>query len=164
MSRKNPITRRALLVMTTGFVGYARSPPAAAASERDNTNRPRISIAVPEFSGDSVSDEVSPRDITEIVVSDLKASGRFVLVEPNGSIEEKVDAVPQFTRWRDLNTECLVIGRIARRPDQHIFVEFRLWNVVSGQQLVGAQYGLQPEDWRRVPHAVVQAILERLTG
>jgi TolB protein len=98
------------------------------------------------------------------VVSDLKASSRFVFVEPDGSIEEKVDAVPQFNRWRALNTECLVIGRIARRPDQRVFAEFRLWDVASGRQLYGAQYGLQPEGWRRVPHAIAQDILKRLVG
>jgi TolB protein len=157
MPSMKPLTRRTLWVTIAGFVTCARSQQAAA-------DQRRVSIAVPEFSGDSVSDDVSPRNITEIVVSDLKASGRFVFIEPDGSIEEKVGAAPQFKRWRDLNTEYLIIGRIARKPDQRVFVEFRLWDVVSGQHLVGVQYVLQSEDWRRVSHAIAEAVIERLIG
>jgi Tol biopolymer transport system component len=60
--------------------------------------------------------------------------------------------------------QCLVIGRIMRKPEQRVFVEFRLWDLVSSQQLYGAQYLLQLDDWRRVPHAIAAAILERLVG
>jgi TolB protein len=57
-----------------------------------------------------------------------------------------------------------VTGRIARKPDQRIIVEFRLWDVPTGQQLVGAQYGIHVEDWQHIPHAIAEAILERLVG
>jgi hypothetical protein len=30
--------------------------------------------------------------------------------------------------------------------------------------LIAAQYLLQLDDWRRVPHAIAEAILERLVG
>ena len=62
------------------------------------------------------------------------------------------------------STEYLVSGRIARMPDQRIKVDFRLWDVLTGRQLIGAQYGLQPEDWRRVRHVIAEAILGRLIG
>jgi TolB protein len=149
--------------MTTGFVACVRSPRADAASEGGNNQR-RISIAVPDFTGDSASADVSPRDFSEIVISDLKASGRFAFVEPDSSIEEKIDTAPQFGRWQALHTDGLVIGHISRKPDQRLFVEFRLWDVAMGQQLVGAQYILQPEDWRRVPHLIADAVIERLIG
>ena len=163
MSRMKPVTRRASLAMLTGFVTLARSPYAAAEDERDKHPQP-ISIAVPDFSGDPVSDEASARDLTEIIIADLKASGRFVLVEPDRSVDENLDPIPQFGRWRGLHAESLVIGRIARQEDRRVKVEFRLWDVATGHQLVGAQYWLQPEDWRRVPHVIAEAILGRLIG
>jgi len=119
---------------------------------------------VPDFSGSSASGEVNARDITEIITSDLKSSGRLVLIESNGLVEENLDAIPQFDKWRGINTDCLVTGRIARMPDQRVMVEFRLWDVVSGNQMIAAQYGLQLENWRRVPHAIAEAILKRLIG
>ena len=164
MPRINPVTRRTLLAIATGCVTYTGLPRAAAASERDSNNQRPISIAVPDFSGSSASDDANARNITEIITSDLKSSGRLVLIESNGLAEETLDAIPQFEKWRGINADCLVIGRIMRKRDQRIFVEFRLWDVVSGKQLYGAQYVLQLDDWRRVPHAIAEAILERLIG
>jgi TolB protein len=152
-----PLSRRTWLVTTAGFIAYARSPQAAA-------DQQRVSIAVPEFSGDSVSDDVSRRNLTEIVVADLKASSRLLLIESNVPVEENLDAVPQFDKWRAIDTAWLVTGRITRKPDQRIVVQFRLWDVATRQQLMGAQYGLQPEDWRHVPHAIAESIIERLVG
>jgi TolB protein len=43
-------------------------------------------------------------------------------------------------------------------------VEFRLWNVVSGQQMQGQQYKVRPEDSPRVPRLIADAIIEKLTG
>jgi TolB protein len=161
MPPNNPVTRRKSLAIISGLVACAGLPQAAA-SERDN-QRP-ISIAVPDFSGDLASDDASARNITEIVTSDLRASGRLALVESNGLAEENIHAVPQFDQWRGSNAEYLVTGRIIRKPDQRVLVEFRLWDVVSGKQLYAAQYLLQLDDWRRVPHAIAAAILERLIG
>jgi hypothetical protein len=80
------------MAMMAGFVTCTWSPLAAA--------QPRISIAVPEFTGDRVSDELTPHSITEIIISDLKASGRLALIEPDGLVEEAIDAIPQFDHWR----------------------------------------------------------------
>lgn len=149
-----PVSRRTSMAMIAGFVTCAR--PAAA--------QPRISIAVPDFTGDPVSDDVTPRSITEILISDLKASGRLALIESKGLVEDNIDVIPQFDQWRGIHAGNLVTGRIARKPNQRIIVEFRLWDVATGQQLIGAQYGLQSDDWRRVPHAIAENILERLIG
>jgi TolB protein len=162
MPRIRPVTRRTSLVIITGLVAGAGLPRAATASDANN-QRP-ISIAVPDFLNSSGADDISPREITEIIISDLKASGRLALIESNGLIEDSINVVPQFDQWRGINAESLVIGRIVRKPDQRRFVEFRLWDLASGHQLYGAQYLLQSDDWRRVPHAIAEAILERLVG
>jgi Tol biopolymer transport system component len=162
MPPKNPVTRRTSLAIMTGLVACAGLPRAATAN--DGNNQHRISIAVPDFSNGSGADDISPRDITEIIISDLRASGRLALIESNGLVEENINTVPQFDKWRGINAQCLVTGRIVRKPDQRIFVEFRLWDLLSGHQLYGAQYLLQSDNWRRVPHAIAEAILERLVG
>ena len=43
-------------------------------------------------------------------------------------------------------------------------VEFRLWDVSSGQQLTGQQYFTTPDNWRRIAHIVSDQVYERLTG
>jgi TolB protein len=159
-----PVTRRALLALAAGVVVCARLPQAAAENAGDNKDRRQISIAMPDFSNNAASDAVNSRDLTEAIIADLRPSGRFVFVEPDKSIEEGIDIIPKFDRWRSIHTDSLVTGRIIRKPDARIFVEFRLWDVITGQQLVGAQYWLQLDDWRRVAHLIAESILERLVG
>ena len=79
-------------------------------------------------------------------------------------IEENLDAVPQFDKWRSINAELLVTGRVTTTPDQRFKAEFRLWDVISGKITIAQQYWLRPDDSRRVPHLVAEAIFERVTG
>jgi TolB protein len=69
--------------------------------------------------------------------------------------------VPAFDKWRSIHTEWLLTGRVTQ-PDHRLKVEFRLWNVIRGTQLLGQQYFLQPEQWRNVSHVIAEAILKRL--
>jgi TolB protein len=160
MSGIKPITRRTWLAIAAGLVIGVRLRQAAA----DDNNQRRASIAVPNFSGSLSAGDTTAHDITELVISDLKAVGRLTLIEPDGLVEETINAPPHFDKWRSIHADCLIIGNIARAPDQRVKVEFRLWEMASGHQLLGAQYMLQPDDWRRSAHAIADAVLERLVG
>jgi TolB protein len=164
MSRMKPITRRALLAMTSGLVAGAQLHRAAAESGTDRDHRRPFSIAVSDLPASSTPDGESWRDIRQAIISDLRASGRFVLIEPAMPIEENLDAVPQFDKWRSIDAEVLVIGRVTPTPDQRFKAEFRLWDLVSGKMTIAQQYMLRPEDSHRVPHLMAEAIFERLTG
>jgi TolB protein len=155
-----PITRRALLLITIGLVTDAGLRPAAAEDEANKANPRRLSIAGPEASDDPTPDAPSWRNIAAIVTAQLKASGRFALIEPDAPIEGNIYTVPAFDKWRSIDTEWLLTGRVTQ-PNGRLKVEFRLWNVITGQQLRGEQYFLQPEQWRDVPQIVADAILKR---
>jgi TolB protein len=43
-------------------------------------------------------------------------------------------------------------------------VNFRLWDVYAGDQLLGVQFSSTPDNWRRVAHKVADAVYEKLTG
>ena len=85
-----------------------------------------------------------------------------MLIEPDAPIEGNINAAPAFDKWRGIDTEWLLTGRVTQ-PDRRLKVEFRLWNVITGQQVLGQQYFLKPEQWRNVPQIIAEAILKRLS-
>ncbi len=144
--------------------GILRPAPAQAALRIDiQSGAPQpIPIAITDFVG-----EAEPgRAIAGVVTSDLKRSGLFAPIDPKSFTETitNPDLAPRFPDWRAINAQGLVTGRVARQSDGRLKVEFRLWDVFAGQQLLGQQYFTQPENWRRVSHIISDAIYERLTG
>src|SRR5262245_4239380 len=125
-----------------------------------------IPIALPDFIGGGPSDGEAARGVTQVITGDLKRSGLFAPIDPAAYIEKvaSFDAAPRFPDWRVLNAQAVVTGRLTRQPDGRLKVEFRLWDVYSGQQLMGQQYFATPDNWRRIAHIISDAIYERLTG
>ena len=68
-----------------------------------------------------------------------------------------------FESWRVINAQALVTGRV-RREAARIKADFRLWDVLAGQQLTGQQYNTTAENTRRVAHIISDAIYTRITG
>jgi TolB protein len=169
MSRTKPIARHILLMMIICLVTCAGLQHASAETGVVNDNRQRFSIAVPDFSDSSTSDGASWSTMAQVIASDLKASGRFALIESNlpdesnVPTEGRVNAVPHFDRWRGTDAKWLVIGRV-KKQDHRILAEFRLWDVVKGQQALGEQYIVGSENMQRVPHVIAAEIFKKLTG
>jgi TolB protein len=121
-----------------------------------------ISIAVTDF----VADGKIGSDISGVIANDLKRSGLFQPVDRKAFIEKiaNPDAPPRFADWRVINTQALVAGRVIKEGDGRLRAQFRLWDVVSGEQMTGQQYFADPGNWRRVAHIISDAIFEALTG
>lgn len=137
--------------------------PAFALVEIDlsKSNVEPLPIAITSFAGDAVA-----QDIAEVVQSDLVNSGLFKSIEKAAFIDKATgpDAVPRFEDWRVINAQALVMGKVVRESDGRLRTEFRLWDVFSGEQLIGQQFFTRPENWRRVAHIIADSIYERLTG
>jgi TolB protein len=163
-SRMKPIGRRQFLANVCGFVSCARLRRAVAEGGTSDGEPKRFSIVVPAASDRT---DAGWRDIAQGIASDLIASGRFLQIEADLSHPDEANpnpyAPPPIERWRSTATEWLIIGR-ATRPDQRLKVEFRLWNVATGQQWLGQQYFTQPEQSQSVAHVCAQQILQRLNG
>ena len=123
-------------------------------------------IAIPDFVGGTPGDTEVARGITQIITDNLRRSGLFAPIDPAAYIEKitSFDALPRFPDWRAINAQALVTGRVTRQGDGRLKAEFRLWDVISGQQLTGQQYFTTPDNWRRIAHIISDAIYERLTG
>lgn len=121
-----------------------------------------IPIAITDFVGEAEQG----RAIAGVITNNLKRSGLFAPLDPKTFLEviQNPDLAPRFPDWRSITAQALVTGRVTRQGDGRLKVEFRLWDVYAGQQLLGQQYFTQPENWRRVAHIISDAIYQRLTG
>ena len=113
-------------------------------------------IAIPDFVGGTPGDTEVARGITQVITANLRRSGLFAPIDPAAYIEKitSFDALPRFPDWRAINAQALITGRVTRQGDGRLKVEFRLWDVTSGQQLTGQQYFTTPDNWRRIAHIV----------
>ena len=166
--RTHLLTRRRLLAGAAGIAAAGMIRPAGAVLRLEVTegNVQPVPIALPDFLGGSPADSELARSISQVITADLRRSGLFAPIDPAAYIEKIVnaDAVPRFADWKVINAQALVTGRLTRQTDGRLKSEFRLWDVFSGQQLIGQQYFTTPDNWRRVAHIISDAIYERLTG
>ena len=103
--------------------------------------------------------------IAEVVTKDLERSGLFhVLTDRYPEPNLNVAVQPQFAAWRGVNVQDLVNGAVSTDADGRLRVDFRLWDVSAGSQLIGTQFTSSPDNWRRVAHKVADAVYSRLTG
>ncbi|UTD27274.1 Tol-Pal system beta propeller repeat protein TolB [Bradyrhizobium sp. WD16] len=166
---KRLATRRQVLAAGAALLATPMLARRALAQARvqitEGTFQP-IPIAIPNFVAGSPSDGEVGNGVAQVITNNLKRSGLFAPVDPAAFVEKvtNIDSAPQFASWRAVNAQALVTGRMTRQSDGRLKAEFRLWDVVSGQQLTGQQYFTSPEYWRRIAHIISDQIYERLTG
>lgn len=153
---------RHLRTMLCALAFGAAAAPAQAQLTIDMT-RPNFEpkpIAIVDFAGDKVG-----ADIAGVVRNNLQSSGLFRSIAPGSFIQQNVNpaGAPRFPEWRGIGAEGLVVGQITQAGG-NIKVDFRLWDVVTAQQLTGFSYTSQPANWRRLAHIISDAIYKRVTG
>ena len=163
------LSRRGMLSLgSAALAGLVIDPRRAAAVTVDinQANVQPMPIAISDFVGGAASDNETARGVSEIITNNLQRSGLFAPIDPAAFLEKivNVDAVPRFPDWRTINAQALATGRVTRQADGRLKAEFRLWDVLAGQQLAGQQYFTTPDNWRRIAHIISDAIYERLTG
>ena len=151
------------LCATLAFAGVAAGARPARAQIEVDVNRGDIQplpIAVPYFAGEQGG------DIAKVIANNLERSGLFRPIDPNAFIERdlSVNVTPRFDDWKAISAQALVNGQVTVEPGGRLRVDFRLWDVYAGQQLLGLQFTSTPENWRRVAHKISDAVYERLTG
>ncbi|HYC65711.1 MAG TPA: Tol-Pal system beta propeller repeat protein TolB, partial [Reyranellaceae bacterium] len=119
-----------------------------------------VPIAIVDFAGDRVGAEIAA-----VVRNNLQNSGLFRSIPPGAFIQGNINpnAAPRFPDWRQVGAAGLVVGQVTNAGG-NIKVDFRLWDVVVGQQAAGLSFTTQPDKWRRLAHIISDAIYKRVTG
>jgi len=123
-----------------------------------------LPIAVVPF-GWSGAAAAAPENIAAIVTADLNRSGRFESLPDRDLIAHPTEgAQVQFQNWRMVKVDGLVIGTVTENADGNFTVQFELYDVLRGTQLIGTSFPTSRADLRRVAHHISDVIYEKLTG
>lgn len=120
-----------------------------------------LPIAIVDFAGDPSLGTL----MSSVVTNNLRRSGYFTPLDKARFPESpSFDAAPNFEKWRGTGIQALVTGRVGRDAGGKLKVEFRLWDVTSGQQVTGQQYGTDPGNARRAGHLISDVVYTKITG
>jgi TolB protein len=100
-------------------------------------------------------------EIVSVITNDLKSCGLFAPLDPAAFIGGDNGPLPNFQNWKAIGAQALVTGTVTDMGGQSR-VEFRLWDVLTGQQLQGTAY--TSPNRRRIAHIIADVIYERMLG
>jgi len=102
---------------------------------------------------------------SDVVSSDLLRSGRFAPVPENELLSrpqsnEKID----FNTWRVGAIDHLVVGSVSPAGNKKYTVQFQLFDVYKGEQLLGYSLTTDMKSLRYTAHHISDLIFQQLTG
>ena len=104
-------------------------------------------------------------EISIVVENNLKTSGLFNPLSKDAFLQEADIAhlKPRFEDWALIKAQALITGKVTYQ-DEKLRVEFRLWDVLAGKEMMALAFTTVPSNWRRVGHIITDKVYERLTG
>ena len=104
-------------------------------------------------------------DISKIVENNLKSSGLFNPLKKDAFLQKPDIAhlKPRFEDWSLIKAQALITGEVKYENDK-LRVEFRLWDVLAGKEMMALAFTTVPNNWRRVGHIITDKVYQRLTG
>ena len=104
-------------------------------------------------------------EISKIVENNLRTSGLFNPLDKNAFLQEPdiANLKPRFEDWKLIKAQALITGKVSFKEDK-LRVEFRLWDVLAGREMMALAFTTVPTNWRRVGHIISDKIYQRLTG
>ena len=163
------LARRPCLGLILAGVGTLCLPGTAQAQLTIRIDDPNfqplpVAIVVPQAA--TAEEKKTAKSIAAVVTNNLKNSGLFRPVDPKAFIQRDGSEViaPRFNDWKAIGAEALVTGRLFHRTNGDVRIEFRLWDIAGGQQIVGRALETRRPNWRRLAHKMSDAIYQRLTG
>ena len=104
-------------------------------------------------------------EISKVIEKNLKTSGLFNPLDRNAFLQapDIAHLKPRFEDWNLIKAQALITGKV-KNIDDKLRVEFRLWDVLAGKEMMALAFTTVPNNWRRVGHIITDKVYERLTG
>ncbi len=105
------------------------------------------------------------QEISKVVENNLKQSGLFNPLDKDAFLQKPdiAHVKPRFEDWALIKAQALITGEV-KFTDEKLRVEFRLWDILAGKEIMALAFTTVPENWRRVGHIITDKVYERLTG
>ncbi|MBD1134989.1 Tol-Pal system protein TolB [Pelagibacterales bacterium SAG-MED47] len=104
-------------------------------------------------------------EISLVVEKNLKISGLFNPLNKDAFLQSPdiANLKPRFEDWNLIKAQALITGKV-NFIDNKLRVEFRLWDILAGKEMMALAFTTVPNNWRRVGHIITDKVYERLTG
>jgi len=125
----------------------------------DHAQTDPIRIALPVLGNSAAATEIN-----SVITADLLNCGLFKPIDQAAFISaaDANPTAPNFQNWKAIGAQALVTGNVTEIGGGQVRVEFRLWDVLTGQQLQGTAY--TSPNVRRIGHIIADVIYERMLG
>ncbi|NHO33718.1 Tol-Pal system protein TolB [Acetobacter fallax] len=134
----------------TPWGALAADAPAAEITV-DQARTAPIPIVIPSF-GPGIGEQ-----ITGVLTDDLTNTGLFKVIPASSN-----SGTPDFAPYKAMGAHAAVSG--AASGSGTVRVEFRLWDVLTSQQIQGTAYTTSAANWRRIAHIIGDVIYQRMLG
>jgi TolB protein len=104
-------------------------------------------------------------EISIVIENNLTQSGLFNALNKDAFLQKPNIAhlKPRFEDWALIKAQALITGKVSV-VDNKLRVEFRLWDVLAGKEILALAFTTVPNNWRRVGHIISDKVYKRLTG
>ena len=154
------------ILMTIASAAAAQDQPSDVPELVGGSVRTNVIIAVPAMPAAEGASDALGRQIAEVISSDLRSSGAFTPLGPNGIGGYNVAqaTAPAYGEWRSAGATALVSGYVEGRADGRVTVACLLHDVTAGRQLASQGFTVAATDWRRAAHKCADTVYARLSG
>ncbi len=106
-----------------------------------------------------------PMDVAAIVSRDLASTGRFEPLPEKDLVQRPTAGTEiDFRDWKMLGVEAVVVGKLLQTGTGEYTIQFQLFDVLRGEQLLGYRLPSAGPALRLSSHRVADMIYEKLTG
>ncbi|MEJ2059160.1 MAG: Tol-Pal system beta propeller repeat protein TolB [Gammaproteobacteria bacterium] len=106
-----------------------------------------------------------PQDIAAIVNADLGRSGQFApLTASRFPQQPATPAQIRFRQWRNAGVDNLAMGQLIPQAGGRYLVQFRLFDTLRGEQILGYSIPATASTLRQAAHQISDYIYEKLLG
>ncbi len=122
-----------------------------------------VPIAVVPFGWEGTGE--TPFDLAGVIEANLGRTGLFAPMARRDMVSQPTTtAGVEYRDWRLLGTDVLIIGRLLGQGGEDFEIQFQVFDIVRGQQLMGYRMSANRRGLRGAAHRISDLIYERLTG